>query len=234
MKQELDDQLCKEFPNLYADRNASMQQTCMCWGFEIDDGWFQIIYNLSAKLEKLIVEYKQQFKDEITCTFCSRKEAEHTKYYTFTEDGNTMIAIEDIVKHTSENPTPSEKIFECEKYDPSFPRASQVKEKYGGLRFYMTSATDEMQEAIDEAESQCSGLCEECGKAGEACVDGGWYRTLCEDCVDKYNKGFDDGYGFRVRSYVQCSKLKEKNNGNKEEEKESSKQEEDGSEEGQA
>jgi hypothetical protein len=220
MKQELDDQLCREFPNLYADRYASMQQTCMCWGFEISDGWFSIIYNLSAKLEKLIVEYKEKHKDDMRCMFCTRKESEHTKFYTFTEDGNTTIPIHDIVAFSSANPVSPEKVFECNNFSASFPRASQVKEKYGGLRFYMTSFTDEMDALINEAESQCYSLCEDCGKTGELCTDGGWYRTLCEDCVDKYNKGIDTGYGIRVRSYVQCSKLKEINNGNEEKEEE--------------
>lgn len=54
MKKELDEKLCKEFPLLYADRHKSMQETCMCWGFECGDGWFDIIYNLSKRLEALI------------------------------------------------------------------------------------------------------------------------------------------------------------------------------------
>lgn len=55
MKQELDDALVKDFPNLYQDRNASYSQTCMCWGFP-GDGWEPLIRELSAKLEKLILE----------------------------------------------------------------------------------------------------------------------------------------------------------------------------------
>jgi hypothetical protein len=53
MKQELDDKLCRDFPNLYKERNLPMQQTCMYWGFECGDGWEPLIRRLSEKLEPL-------------------------------------------------------------------------------------------------------------------------------------------------------------------------------------
>ena len=54
MDKELDKQLCLECPNLYADRNLSIMQTCMAWGFDCMDGWFPIIRDLSLKLEAII------------------------------------------------------------------------------------------------------------------------------------------------------------------------------------
>lgn len=38
-------------------------------------------------------------------------------------------------------------------------RAAQVKEKYGTLRFYMTSQTEQMNEAIRQAEEEIRVLC---------------------------------------------------------------------------
>ena len=40
MKQELDEALCRDFPNLFRDRHGNMMTTCMCWGFECGDGWY--------------------------------------------------------------------------------------------------------------------------------------------------------------------------------------------------
>ena len=54
MSPELDAELCKKYPLLYADRHADMQHTCMCWGFCVGDGWYDIINRLSMKLEALI------------------------------------------------------------------------------------------------------------------------------------------------------------------------------------
>ncbi len=123
MSPEKDDQLCRECPNLYADRQASMTTTCMCWGFDVGDGWFNIVYELSKKLEALIVALPDDQR-ELT-------------------------------------------------------RASQVKEKFGGLRFYMTSSTDEMDRLIDDAETECYKTCEKCGAPGKP-RKGGWISTLCD------------------------------------------------------
>lgn len=57
--------------------------------------------------------------------------------------------------------------------------ASQVKEKFGTLRFYMTCETDKMDKLIEEAEQLSSITCEECGKKGKTRNDLGWVRTLC-------------------------------------------------------
>lgn len=59
--------------------------------------------------------------------------------------------------------------------------ASQVKEKYGGLRFYMTVSSEKMDKIIDEYEERSRGMCQECGKPGEIRV-GSWVETLCEGC----------------------------------------------------
>jgi hypothetical protein len=56
MQKELDDKLVKTFPNLYADRNKPMTETSMCWGFQCRDGWYNIIWVASEKLEALILK----------------------------------------------------------------------------------------------------------------------------------------------------------------------------------
>jgi len=58
MKRELDEKLCKDFPNVFVDRHADMKETCMCWGFP-GDGWEGIIRGVAEKLEPLIQQYKK-------------------------------------------------------------------------------------------------------------------------------------------------------------------------------
>ncbi len=130
MRDELDKKLCRLAPHLFADRYASMRTTCMCWGFDVGDGWYKLLERVSIKLERLIVA-------EI---------AKHPWYRGF-----------------------------------DFPRASQVKEKYGTLRFYLTSGTDEMYATIKEAERQSSKTCESCGEPGK--LRGKyWVFTRCNSC----------------------------------------------------
>lgn len=62
--------------------------------------------------------------------------------------------------------------------------AVQVKEKWGGLRFYMSYQTDAMTKLIDRAESEAYETCERCGKPGKPNGDG-WISTLCDNCRRK-------------------------------------------------
>lgn len=64
----------------------------------------------------------------------------------------------------------------------------QVKEKFGGLRFYVDSASDELYELIDQAERDSIKICEMCGMPGNRMIKAGWYKTLCAD--DALNLGY--------------------------------------------
>jgi hypothetical protein len=57
---------------------------------------------------------------------------------------------------------------------------TQVKEKFGGLRFYINSGSTEIYDRISEAERASYSICEDCGEPGELRKDLGWYFTLCD------------------------------------------------------
>ena len=57
----------------------------------------------------------------------------------------------------------------------------QVKEKFGGLRFYINAAPDEVFNKIWEAENRSLTICEITGRPGDLRTDIGWWRTLCEE-----------------------------------------------------
>ena len=59
-------------------------------------------------------------------------------------------------------------------------KIDDVKEKFGGLRFY-ASCSDGAQGAIDMAEHMSFKICEVCGKPGRA-NRGGWISVRCEEC----------------------------------------------------
>lgn len=53
MRLELQEKLFNDFPDLYCERHLPMDQTCMCWGFECPDEWYDILYHLSQSLTDL-------------------------------------------------------------------------------------------------------------------------------------------------------------------------------------
>ena len=54
MSPELDKALCEKYPKLFAERNLPMTETCMCWGFDHGDGWYNIINALCANIQSHI------------------------------------------------------------------------------------------------------------------------------------------------------------------------------------
>lgn len=56
----------------------------------------------------------------------------------------------------------------------------QVKEKFGGLRFYIGAGSKEVHDRITKAKNDSFDTCEVCGKPG-ALREGGWIKTLCDE-----------------------------------------------------
>lgn len=128
MKEILEKQLFDDFPLLY-EKATDIRSSCMAFGFECGDGWYELIRELSEKLCPLVEKAKRKLSDE----------------------------------------------FEFE------PKASQVKEKYGELRFYMDYATDEMFDLICEYEDRSGKICEVCGKPGGIDYTQKWLSARCEE-----------------------------------------------------
>jgi hypothetical protein len=62
----------------------------------------------------------------------------------------------------------------------------QVKEKFGGLRFYINGGTTEIFNRISEAEELSFNTCEVTGNKGELRTDIGWYRTLSDEVYNEF------------------------------------------------
>lgn len=67
----------------------------------------------------------------------------------------------------------------------------QVKEKFGQLRIYVTSASDEMYVSEDvyakiaEIERRSGRICETCGAPSTLQNRGGWVKSICDPCLEK-------------------------------------------------
>ena len=71
--------------------------------------------------------------------------------------------------------------------DPNY-TILQIKEKFGGLRYYFISTLpydsityDIMHYVVNEAEAHCARTCELCGAEGTLRHNSGWYKTLCDE-----------------------------------------------------
>ena len=120
-RREFEEKLIETFPKLYKDMYGDIRKTCMAFGIECGPGWFDLIWELSEKMEPLLVG-----DDETTCV-------------------------------------------------------AQVKEKYGGLRFYMSHYYNKTIGELEyEYEEKSYKICESCGKEGTPSKNG-WIKTLCKE-----------------------------------------------------
>ena len=127
MDQVLSDRLIAAFPHLYRSwQDRDMRQV---WrtrqDFECGDGWFEVLWQLSAHLDTLIAKLPVSDQDA---------------------------------------------------YAPT-----NIKEKFGGLRFYMTKRTPEMDHAIRRTEGQSIRTCEQCGKPGMQLKENHLILTRCPE-----------------------------------------------------
>jgi hypothetical protein len=178
MNKELDKKLCEEFPDIFKNRHGDMQTTAMCWGFECGDGWYNIIHGLCLSLKNNYMTSKD-----------------------LRADGRPLPEDMDI-----DNPEFASYFW----HHAGTPNviATQVKEKYGSLRFYYCTEWSEKDKKMAElypntariiadeqyrfieglicmAETMSMITCEETGKIGEMHSTGGsrggWYKTLNRD-----------------------------------------------------
>lgn len=63
----------------------------------------------------------------------------------------------------------------------------QVKEKFGGLRFYYDGGNDIIAGMVTMAEAWADRSCENCGSIGTR-RSGGWIRTLCDHHEAEYQE----------------------------------------------
>jgi hypothetical protein len=51
MRQELQQKLYDKYPKIFRQKDLDMKSTCMCWGIEVGDGWYQLIDSLCSTIQ---------------------------------------------------------------------------------------------------------------------------------------------------------------------------------------
>ena len=64
MKAKLASQIFTECPIIDRQRTLGPESSLMCFGFECDDGWYQLIYDLSVAIEQKARQLKENDVEE--------------------------------------------------------------------------------------------------------------------------------------------------------------------------
>ena len=156
MKAELQNKLFEKYPKILGQKDLDKTQTAMCWGIACGDGWYNIIDTLCWHIQQEV-------------------DVPHKEIQNYTEWLKDPELPEETVEYFQQQ------IAKLK--DRIIPQveATQVKEKYGGLRFYIMWGNEKIDALISFAESMSECTCEECGRPGTQDTDG-WIKTLCEEC----------------------------------------------------
>lgn len=155
MKPELQSQLYARYPDIFCNRGKSPQESCLAFGLECGDGWFDLLDHLCYALSHVY----------------------STGFYA----GDEYVSVEspqvvaDQVK---------EKYGQlCFYHHLEFPDSFREQAKtYPDAKRIMDSYSDHIDGIVHMAESMSERICEATGLPGEMHVSGGtrlgWYRTL--------------------------------------------------------
>jgi hypothetical protein len=135
MKPELQDKLFETYPKIFVQKDLPMSQTCMCWGIDTGDGWYNILDTLCKYIQN------------------------HVDRNLRSDQNAEQVQVE----------------------------ATQVKEKYGGLRFYYHGGDDFIDGLVWMAEGLSNRTCEVCGAPGTQ-NSHGWIKTRCGPCSEEKNE----------------------------------------------
>lgn len=123
MDTKLVQQFYDRWPKWFGGLTQPPEKSCLAFGFECGDGWFDILWQLCEDIDNIGVP------DEF--------------------------------------------------------QVDQVKEKFGGLRFYTMGANEEIYNRISQAEYDSYNTCEICGSTEDVTSEGNWITTFCKKCRDK-------------------------------------------------
>jgi hypothetical protein len=181
--------LMDKYPDLFY-KNEEGKPVCHC-GVWVPEGWYTIVDELCGCIQAYIKGTSRSERKVLS------------KWYYF---WNTLrVSVKEfhlflILKlfkrlNTSKFNAPwiklenkiNRKAVRHVKYVYTYPpevKIGQIKEKFGGLRFYIDGGDKEVQGMISFAEYLCSKTCEVSGNKGELCVRGSWFKTLAPEMTE--------------------------------------------------
>ena len=149
-------------------------------GISINEGWYHIIESLVVNIRHHIKWRREMRARDLLQNRAYKKGREAVLKFISGDRVPTMWD-ENRVDEIMEKGLiePAKKIRHIEVH--------QIKEKFGGLRFYYEGGDNEVHGMVRMAEAWAGYACETCGNLGKQ-RSGGWIRTLCDTHEEEYQQ----------------------------------------------
>lgn len=170
MDERLQKKLVERYPKIFRDYGGDMRYTCMAWGIECGDGWFELLNNMCHDITKL-----GKGKDIQVIAHQVKEKFGSLRFYYGIESEYTIL-----------------KRLDTKIRNSMFSRKLGIPYwKMINFRRKIFRTTEEkISDRISEAEWETERTCEACGQPGKM-RGGGWVvYTACDPCDKKYEEGF--------------------------------------------
>ena len=179
MSPDLTKKLVEKYPKIFSGVDKSPRESLMCFGFECGDGWYPLIDKLCEIIQWETDQNTEQLQNdkeynEILLEYSKGNDKPFLDYYKDFSPESIEFFRKDAEKCILRS---LKAVFQVE--------ATQVKEKFGGLRFYINGGDARIYGMIDFAEHLSHSICEFCGSMKNIKHSKGWVITACQECIDK-------------------------------------------------
>jgi len=159
MNQKLADKLYKKYPKIFAQRHLDCSLTAMCWGFQCDDGWYDLIDSLCDWISWHVENSPHRYPD--------------IQFSTVKEKFGGLRIYFDSIEMTEEE-------WKRE-------TGGELIGGYKQYLKCCKSGFNEIRGVVSFTESQSYKICEHCGAPGKK-RKGYWIHTYCDKCESEYLK----------------------------------------------
>jgi len=156
MNIKLQENLFYKYPKIFRQKELTIKESCMYWGIECDDGWYNLLDHICWKIQDI----------------CDNGEKTYIYYPKFIRFIAKKLGISKLYGYWK-----IKKVHQVE--------FIQVKEKFGTLRIYKMGGNNITDELIEFVEVLSGSVCEYCGTMKNVSQTKGWIKTICEDCLKK-------------------------------------------------
>ena len=174
MKRELQEKLINKYADMFGHilHPAEGPIVPIRFGIECADGWYMLLDELMSEIKNHLDNEKRNAGRRIKSGFWRDviKHLEHSVRHGSKFKREIVRKIAGLFKHED---TPIADIT-----------ITQIKEKFGGLRFYYDGGDDTIDGMVCLAESLSYRICEECGTTINVGQTQGWIVTCCKPCFD--------------------------------------------------
>jgi len=168
MDERLQQKLVERYPEIFRDYGGDMRYTCMAWGIECGDGWFELLNSMCHDVVKLCGD-----KDIQMVAHQVKEKFGGLRFYFGVESKYTILKRLDIKIRN---------LFFSHKFGIPYWKIVKFRRKI------WKTIEEKISDRIDQAEIESEKTCEACGKPGKM-RGGSWIYTACDSCEAKYTEG---------------------------------------------